>query len=320
MILQYEKVKEKIEAARAVTILSHVNPDADAIGTSLGIYHLLKKHHGDKRIEIANASKVLPRYLDFLPDFSKIKHKIEYEESLVIACDCGSVDRLGFELSGREIINIDHHLSNDNYGSINVVVPGFASSSQVAYTLFKKMYQIDAQCATCFYTALLSDTRFFTTSSVNERVFTVAKELISLGANPSLIAQNFTQRKALSALRILERALASLTLHSDARIATLHVTAEDIIETGVSVPDMDGIVDYGKSLTTVQIALFAMELEDGIRISMRSKGADVSKVASTFGGGGHKVASGCTLPKKGVSIEAQLEDLIKEIEAQKLLT
>lgn len=309
-----DEVKEKIQSTDCITILSHLNPDADALGTALGIYAILDKEKR-KRVEVVNVSTDLPMYLDFLPHFKKIKQHIDYADSLIISCDCGSIDRLGFNLEGRDIINIDHHKSNTNYGSINVVVPDYASSSQVAFDLFKTIYDVDADTATCFYAALLSDTRYFTTSSVNEEVFSVAQDLVKLGAKPNEIAFHFTQRRPLSSVRILEKALASLSLHHEAKIATLKVTQEDIKATGASVPDMEGVVDYAKSLVTVEIALFAMELDEGIRISLRSKKVDVSKIAMTFGGGGHKVAAGFTFIKGGLqeSIDTILEK-IKELE------
>ena len=286
----------------------------------MGIFHLLRHTHKDKRVEIVNASTALPLYLDFLPNFQKIKHKVEYADSLIITCDSGSLDRLGFEVEGREIINIDHHYSNTMFGSINVVLPELASSSQVAYALFKSIYLFDAQTATCFYTALLSDTRYFTTSSVNEEVFSVARALVKAGADPSDIARNFTQRKPLSAIRILERALHPLTLYSDAKIASLYVTKQDIKETAASVPDMDGIVDYARSLVTVEVALFVMELADGLRISLRSKEADVSLVAAAFGGGGHKVAAGFMVPLNAtLTIEDTIERILQKIQEIGLL-
>lgn len=315
ILFPYEEVKAKIESAEYITILSHLNPDADAIGTALGIYTLLKKDK-TKRVEVVNGSKALPLYLDFLPGFDKIKHQIEYKNSLIISCDCGSIDRLGFDLDGRDILNIDHHRSNTQYGSINVVMADYASSSQVAFELFKKLYTVDADTATCFYAALLSDTRYFTTTSVNKEVFDVAHALVNAGAQPDVIAYHFTQRRPLSSLRILEKALNSLTLHEEAKIAVLLVTKEDIEATGATVPDMEGIVDYGRSLVTVKIALFAMELDDGIRISLRSssKNMDLSQVASAFGGGGHRVAAGFTMNDSGVeeSIDRILEK-IKEL-------
>ncbi len=294
--LPYEEVKQKIDEYRSITILSHINPDADALGTALGIYALCIQDK-EKKVEIVNASRVLPMHLDFLPNFKKIKHHMDYSDSLVISCDCGSVDRLGFNLEGRDIVNIDHHQSNTNYGSVNAISPRYASSSQVAFELFRELYTMNASAATCFYTALLSDTRYFTTSSVNEKVFSIAQQLVSLGAKPDEISFNLTQRRSLSSFRILEKALSSLTLTEEAKVATLIVSKEDIVSTGATIPDMEGIADYAKSLVTVEIALFAMELEDSVRISLRSKHVDISQVAIAFNGGGHRTASGFTLTK-----------------------
>ncbi len=308
--LPYEEVRDKIDQAESITILSHLNPDADALGTALGIYALFAKDKS-KKVEVVNASIDLPKHLDFLPYFKKIKHHMDYSKSLVISCDCGSIDRLGFDLLGRDILNIDHHQSNTQYGTLNVILPQYASSSQVAFELFKKNYVINAQAATCFYTALLSDTRYFTTSSVNEKVFSVARELVSKGAHPDSISRNFTQRRPLSSLRILEKALTSLSLTHDAQVATLMVSKKDIDATGATVPDMEGIADYARSLATVEVALFAMELEDGIRISLRSKNTDVSKVAEAFGGGGHKVAAGFTLTYK--DCQSGLDECVNKV-------
>ena len=315
--LPYNEVKEKIDQAESITLLSHLNPDADTLGTTLGIYALLSKAL-HKKVEVVNASNALPQYLDFLPNFKKIKHHMDYTQSLIIACDCGSVDRLGFDLEGRDIINIDHHQSNTRYGCINVILSDYASASQVAFTLLREIYTIEADAATCFYAALLSDTRYFTTSSVNEEVFSVARALVEAGAKPDKIAYNFTQRRPLASLRILQRALASLSFYENAQIATLSVTCLDMEATGATVADMEGIVDYAKSLVTVEVALFAMELDEGVRISLRSKKVDVSKVALAFGGGGHKVAAGFTLTKGGV--QESIDTILEKIKALHLLS
>ncbi len=292
------EVKALIDTASSVTIVTHLNPDPDTLGTGLGIYALLKKHTA-KPVEIVNASEVLPQHLDFLPHFAKIKRKIEYKESLVIGCDCGSIERFGFDLSGREIINVDHHASNDMYGTINAVIPEYASASQVAYRLFEPIYRVTAESAACFYTALLSDTRYFTTSSTNREVFRVAGELVDLGADPAQIATHFTQRRSLASFRILERALHSLSLYKEGRVAILQILPEDIAATGATMPDMDGIADYARSLAVVRIAVLLITLADGtVRVSLRSKGEDVSCVAARFGGGGHKEAAGFTLRDK----------------------
>ena len=310
------EVEAQLKRAGNISILTHLNPDADTIGTGLGIYTILKQDK-TKRVEIVNASNMLPQYLDFLPSFKKIKDKMDFEESLVIACDCGSIERLGFDLTDREILNIDHHESNQAYGKINVVIPEYASASQVAYRLFQKLYTIDADSAACFYAGLLSDTRHFTTSSVNHEVFEVAKELVDLGVDPASVAYHFTQRRSLSSLRILERALGHLRLSSEGRIATLFVTQDDILATGARMPDMEGIVEYARSLATVEIGLFAVELEDSIRISLRSKSVDVSKISLAFGGGGHKVAAGITL--KQTTLHESIDTISKKINELGLL-
>lgn len=315
--LPYKEVKEKIDQAGSITLLSHLNPDADTLGTTLGIYALLSQDKS-KKVEVVNASNALPQYLDFLPNFKKIKHHMDYTQSLIIACDCGSIDRLGFDLEGRDIINIDHHQSNTRYGCINVILPDHASASQVAFALLREIYTIEADAATCFYAALLSDTRYFTTTSVNEEVFSVARALVEAGAKPDEIAYHFTQRRPLASLRILQRALVSLSLYDNAQVATLSVTESDIEATGATVADMEGIVDYAKSLVTVEIALFAMELDEGVRISLRSKKVDVSKVALAFGGGGHKVAAGFTLKKGGV--QESIDTILEKIKALHLLS
>jgi len=310
-LLPVEKVKEKLFSARAITILTHINPDADTLGTGLGIYNLCKKHLS-ARVEIVNVSKDLPRHLDFLPDYGKIKHKPDFEKSLLVACDSGSAERLGIDLSGKDVINIDHHYSNEMYGTVNVVIPQYASASQVAYALFKEIWQIDKESATCFYTALLSDTRYFTTSSVKHEVFKVAAEMVELGVDPSNAAFHLTQRRSLASLRILEHALHSLQLYLEGKVAVMTITAEDIEASGATMPDMDGIVDYARSLAIVEIAVLLIGQKNGeVRVSLRSKGVDVSRIAVYCGGGGHKVAAGFTV--KQIPLQEIIDTILKQI-------
>jgi len=168
MALSYPELAEQfsrlVAAHRGVTILSHTNPDPDAIGTSLGIYLWLKEQ--GIRVEIANADPDLPRNLDFLSGFSKIKSKIDFEDSLIIACDSGSLDRLGFDLSGRRIVNLDHHHTNTQYGTLNIVDPDAVSSSEIAYRLLSPLRPFSGPSATALYAALVSDTRNFTTGNI----------------------------------------------------------------------------------------------------------------------------------------------------------
>lgn len=310
--MQPQGLKELIDAYRTITILSHIHPDADALGTSLGIYALLKAC--GKHVEIVNYSVDLPRHLNFLPNFSKIKHKIEYAQSLIIACDCGSIDRLGFDLEGRTIINIDHHQTNQNYGMLNLVNPLLCASAHVAYEALEGVFPVTGDVATCFYTALLSDTRYFTTGNVDETVFAFAMQLMAHGADHQRVAFNLTQRRSLASLRVLGSVLNTLTLHHNATVASVRADREMIAASGAKISDLDGVVDYARSLATVEIGIFLVQHGSSVKVSLRSKTEDISPLAEHFGGGGHKNACGFTIASG--NIEEILDKILKKINAR----
>jgi len=308
-------IKSLIDRYDKITILSHINPDADTIGTALGIYAILKAY--GKQVEVVNADLNIPRYLDFLPNFTKIKKQMDFKKSLIITCDSGSMDRLGFEIEGREILNIDHHKSNTYYGSVNVVHASSASASQVAFELFRSQFTLNRAAATCFYTALVSDTQYFSTNSVTKEVFDVASDMIAYDIDVSEVAYNLNQRRTLSSLRILSSALQGLELHCEGELLSMIITKEKIKESGARYHDLMGIVDHGISLATVKIAIVAMELEGVVRISMRSKGIDISTLAIEFGGGGHHNAAGFETDE--LNAERLIETLIIKIKEMGLL-
>jgi len=308
-----QEFRKLLDRHRAVTILSHIRPDPDAIGTSLGLYAVLKK--AGYRVEIANATRPLPRVLDFLEGFGRIKGKIDYDDSLVIACDCGSIDRLGFDVAGREMVVIDHHPSNTGFGTLNVVDPSAVSSSEVAFALLAPDFEIPPAGAEAFYAALLSDTRNFTLPSVTAETFALAQDLIARGVDPGAVAQQMLQRRSLASLRILGRAINSLRLYLEGKVAVMIVTREDLEATGAEETDLEGVADYGRSLATVRVAVLMVERPGGWKVSLRSKGEDVMSVALAFGGGGHRAAAG--FEKADISGEALLEALLERINIEK---
>jgi phosphoesterase RecJ-like protein len=249
--------------------------------------------------------------LDFLSNFSKVKQKIDYSNSLIVTCDTGSIDRVGFDLSGREILNIDHHKSNTHFGTLNVVDPLAVSASQVAYVLFKNNYSITKEISTCFYTALVADTQYFTTNNVNRQVFELASEMMRDGVDIYEVMCNIKQRRSLASIRILSSSLDTLLLDENGRLAIMCATREKMLASGANIIDTVGIVDYGISLVTVKVAIVLIELENSIRVSMRSKKVDVSALAISFGGGGHKNAAGFEL--KNIRKDELLEMIRKEI-------
>ncbi|MCK4442825.1 MAG: DHH family phosphoesterase [Sulfurovaceae bacterium] len=310
------KLKNLIDRYRRVTILSHLRPDGDTIGTALGIYAILKKYK--KSVEVVNADRDIPIYLDFLPNFSKIKSKIDFDDSLIICCDGGSPELFGFDLRDRDILNIDHHGTNTNYGMVNIVKANYVSASQVAFEVFGEEFTLDKESATCFYTALVTDTQYFRTNNMTKEVFDVSSAMIAYDIDISEVAYNLNQRKSLSSLRTLGSTLDTLVLHRNGQISTMVITKENIKKAGAKYSDLMGIVEYGISLATVNISIVFIELDSLVRISLRSKkDINVSTLATYYGGGGHKNASGFEM--KIENIEIFLKDLIKKIEEMELL-
>jgi phosphoesterase RecJ-like protein len=315
--LPYPSLAKEFEALlgghRAVTVLSHVNPDPDAIGTALGIYLWLKEQ--GKRVEVANMTADIPLNLDFLPSFSKIKAKMDFEDSLIIACDSGSIDRLGFDLKGRTIVNIDHHPTNTHFGALNIVNSEAVASSEVAYHLLTPLRPLSAESATAFYAALVSDTRNFTTNNMRRPVFDLAGSLVDRGVNISHVTSQMLHRRSLASLRILGVAIDSLELVRDARVAVMTVSREDRLKWGARGSDLDGIVDYARSLVTVQVAVMLVERKEDIKVSLRSKGLDVARIAQHFGGGGHRAAAGFEVQGMDcISLTAAIMNAIDEEE------
>lgn len=310
-----KQVKELIDRYDKVTIVTHINPDADTIGTALGIYILLKNI--GKQVEVVNQDSNLPINLDFLPYFSKIKDRINYDNSLIISCDIASIDRVGFDLNKRTIINIDHHKSNTNFALLNIVKPDYVSASHVAYELFKDDYTIRKDVATCFYTALVYDTQQFTTSNVSKEVFDIASEMISYGVDIDSVVKNLNQRRSLASLRILSSTLNSLELDESGDLAIMVASRDNMLESGAELLDTVGIVNYAISLVTVKISIILVELDEFIKVSIRSRDIDISELAISFGGGGHRSASGFEVST--FSIE-ELKQIIKhEIKERGLL-
>jgi phosphoesterase RecJ-like protein len=300
-----------IETSKKITLVSHIAPDGDALGSSLAFYLALKKM--GKNVKIFNATKILAKRYDFLPAFSKITHTFPKNCDLVIAFDCGSFDRLGIHKESFKLINIDHHKSNTLYGDINIINTSRASASSVVYDLLNSFgISIDKEMATCIYTALAEDTNFFTTNNVNDQVFQLAATLSSLGANPSLVAQNIKQRNSLAKVRLTALFIDTLTLRQDASIAIGEVTEEMFKKSGALRYDTTEFVDILLDLSTVELAIFVLSMPDGnYKLSLRSKKSDVSKIAQKLGGGGHHHAAGLRIKKEDKDI--MIEKIIDEV-------
>ena len=307
----YKEIWEKIENSDNIVLIAHINPDGDALGSSLSLYPILKRM--GKNVKVFNVTTPLPDYLDFLPNFEKVTNKLPSKIDLMISFDCGSFDRLGIEERPKFLINIDHHISNTNYGDLNLIEPDAASTSQVVYNILKANgIEIDADSATCIYTALVTDTGSFQYESVNEKVFECAADLVKSGVKPDFVAKMLFQRDRLSRLRFLAKAYDTLELCCDGKVAIVEVTKEMLEATGATKDDTDGVVNSIRNIASVEVGVLLREEDEGIKVSLRSKNyLDVSEIATKFGGGGHIRASGATI--KDFDFKRVKEEIIEEI-------
>jgi len=309
----YKKIWNKIKESNNIVLISHVNPDGDALGSSLSIYNILKKM--GKNVKIVNTTD-LPSYLDFLPNYNKVTKTLPKKIDLMISFDCGSFDRLGIEEKPEFLINIDHHISNTNYGDINLIEEA-ASTSQVVFNILEaNNIEIDKESAICIYTALVTDTGNFQYESVTSEVFRVASELVKCGVEPQFVSKMLYERDRLSRLRFIAKALDTLELFLEAKVGIVEVTNEMMQKTGAIKDDTDGLVNMVRKLEPVEVAVMLREEENGsIKISLRSKNyVDVSKIAVKYGGGGHIRASGATITDK--SFKEIKEMLLKDLKGE----
>ncbi|NWF66128.1 MAG: bifunctional oligoribonuclease/PAP phosphatase NrnA [Campylobacterales bacterium] len=309
----YHEVWQQILSSNKIVILSHINPDSDAIGSSLALYNALK---GFKNVTVVNFTKELPLNVDFLDGFDKIKHEMPKSYDLVISVDCGNYNRLGFEVTSK-IINLDHHEVHEDYGTYNIIDGNLASSSLVVYKLLKaNSIKISKSVATCIYTALVADCGFFKYESVNAEVFEISAELLKAGVNANFVANMLTQRVSLAKFRLTQFVLETMELYIAGKVAIIYATLEMFRKSGAKRVDCEGISSIPRTLATVELSIFLIEeLNGDIKVSFRSKtNLDVSKIADEFGGGGHIHSSGAVFKSSSVeSVKSILINYLKKV-------
>lgn len=284
--------------ARQILIVTHIYPDADALGSQLALGDILAGL--GKKVALFGEEKISYMY-DFLPGSEKLVTELPNisEFDCVVALDCGDCKRLGQHmdvfLAVHPLVMIDHHSGNNLFGDLNWVDAKRASTGEMVYDLAVALdAPISYEAAYCLYAAIVSDTGSFKYSSTTADTFRVAGELCRMGVKPSEVAGNLFDNFTVNRLHLMKEVLGTLSLHAQDRIATIHVTQGMFTDTGASVADTETFINYPRSLSSVKIAVFIKEAKpDEISVSMRSKGVyDVAAVAAGFGGGGHRNAAG----------------------------
>lgn len=317
-LINMEKAIKVIKDSNKIFIASHINPDGDNIGSTLALTLALKKLN--KEVipllvgDIPSDYKFLPN-IDLYEDFSGDSNL----DDLFIAVDSSDIDRLGKNKSildtSKNIINIDHHVSNTNFGTINIVDEKSSSTAEIIFKLIKTMdIKLDIDMATCLYTGISTDTGSFIYDNVTAETHEIAAELIRTGIDKSNINIQLYGSRSMEKTKLFIQSLGTLKLFNDNKIAVVQVTQNMLEETGTTLDDTEGIISFVREIDSVEVACILKESEEiKTKISLRSKRyINVSDIASNFHGGGHIRAAGGTIYEKIDDAETIVVNKIKE--------
>lgn len=299
---------DAIKKANDVLIVCHIRPDGDCLGSGFALTRIAEKL--GKRVDFVCDSPFPPAY-SFIKDHDKF-NKIKCDRyDLAIAVDCADSARMGgFGEAYRKCpvtLNIDHHKTNDGFGKYNFIAPEISSTCELLYSLIKNDGVIGADEATDLYLGISTDTGNFMHSNTLPDTLKAASELLALGADLDSIVNGFYRNNTKNKLALVARAVNSMRYFDDDKVVVMTVTQKDLTETGCVLSDTEGLIDYGMSVGSVKVAVCMTEQrERSYKVSLRSKGADVSLIAGAFGGGGHKQASGCV-------VNGYYEDVVEKI-------
>jgi phosphoesterase RecJ-like protein len=290
-----------IHQSQTIVMACHVNPDGDALGSLLGLALALIPL--GKTLTCLSEDGV-PDILRFLPHANLIQQTTnEAAFDLALVVDSGDLPRVGNTIQpiisrARQVVDIDHHATAGAFGDIRVLNARAASTAEIVYALLLALKTpITPEIATCLFTGIITDTGSFRFQNVTPNTLQVAAALLEAGAPPAFISENVFENRTFAATRLLGHALSSLKRSDDGRIVWASITASDFAELGATDQDTEGIVSYVRGVRDTEVGILFREMAGGgIRVSLRSRDSiNVAAIAEKFGGGGHRMASGCTV-------------------------
>lgn len=302
--------KDHLSQARKAVILTHFNPDADALGSSLGLARYLKKR-GHSVIVITPSD--YPDFIGWMPHeqevlvFKKDKAakcaQIIQEADLVFCLDFSSLNRINelgemVRLSTAKKVLIDHHLEPEKFADFEQWDGTAASTAELVYQLIVELDDkplIDADMADCLYAGIMTDTGGFRHSNTNHKVFKIASELVERGANPYKVSKLIYDNNTIERLRLMGYVLSEkLQVVPEYRTAYIVLSADELKRFSSQTGDTEGLVNYGLSIKGIRLSVMISDRKENIKLSLRSLGTfSVNEMARTyFGGGGHRNAAG----------------------------
>ncbi len=315
------QVVELIEKKSDFAITTHIKPDGDGVGSSLGLCWLLRSL--GKSAEVVVHGEVPLSYRS-LPGANEIRDAkvLDKQYDAVFVIECSDLDRPGIEgLEKQFTVNIDHHATSEHFGTINWIDSTASAVGEMIYNLCKAIGgRITKEIAECVYMALVTDTGSFHFSNTSERTFKVASELIKAGAKPARISEAVYNNYPWSRIELMRQVLATVKRDESGHIAAMRQTLAMKEQAGAVDGDNNGFVNIPLTAREVVAAVYMREVAPGrYRASLRSKGSiNVAKVAERFGGGGHRNAAGLSIEGDWDEKEAELMRALREAATEEL--
>jgi bifunctional oligoribonuclease and PAP phosphatase NrnA len=307
-----------IDGAKRVSLACHVNPDGDALGSMLGLLHVLRAAGRDCVASFSEPFGVGPHYRE-LPGLDLLVPPARFPEApeVMVTFDSGALHRLGdLERAAKaasELVVLDHHVSNERYGSINVIVPDAAATAVVVHSLIAELgLPLNRDAAVCLYAALVCDTGRFQYETTTPAVFELAAELVAFGVPVARLSRSLFEEHRFTYLKLLGAALERAVLVPECSFVYTSVTQADLAHYGVTFEEVEGLIDVVRRTSEAEVAAVLKEGADGLtRVSLRSLGAvDVCSIAQSQGGGGHRFAAGFSTDEPIADVVARIQSLL----------
>jgi len=307
------QVVELIETKRRFAITSHIRPDGDSLGSSLGLCWLLRALEKDAEVIMRDP---VPHAYQQLPGAGEVRvtPSVDRAYDAVFVIECSDITRPGLiDLEKQFVVNIDHHSTTALFGTINWIDSTASAVGEMIYNLCKATgVRVTKEIAECVYTALITDTGSFHYSNTTERTFKVASELVRTGVKPAKTAEAVFASYPWSRIQLMGDVLSTARRDSSGKVACMRQSLEMQKRAAAADEDTDGFVNYPLTVAEVEaVALLKECAPQTYRTSLRSKGdVNVARVAEIFGGGGHRNAAGCTLTGPWDETEKKIVELL----------
>jgi bifunctional oligoribonuclease and PAP phosphatase NrnA len=324
VVTEQEQALQELRQADKLLLTTHENPDGDALGSLLAMHRLLEQLGKDSLMYMSPDEFPLPwEYRGFSFEGLVGSPPADVVQRTIVFLDCGNIDRMPVDFlqeDGLHILNIDHHHDNTRFGTVNLVRPEASCTAEIVWRLSKELdVVITPGIADALYVGLVTDTGRFMYENTSAEAHRMAAELIEAGVQPHQVYRRLWEDLPFRRLQLLQHALASVERHDSGSITIAHLTKQDYEATGALETDSEGVVDHMRAVEGTRVAVLVRELlsegREGMRkVSLRATdgSVDVSRVARSFGGGGHPQAAGFSTAVPYPELVERLREQVRE--------